>query len=495
MSFILALDQGTSSSKAIIFNKEGNIVSQAQIETTLLYPQDGWVEQDPEEIWNSQKNAALEAMRKANLTRKQIAAIGITNQRETTILWNRSSGKAYGNAIIWQDTRTSSICAELRRRGHESTIKSKTGLTLHPYFSATKMAWLIETIPEAKACLQNGTLGIGTVDTWLLYKLTQGQSYSTDTTNASRTMLYNIHHSNWDNELLSLFSIPDTLPSIQPSSSCFGEGEDEFKGIPIAGIAGDQHAALFGQCCFKEGMIKNTYGTGCFILMHTGTTPKESSHNLLTTRASTSGTSQEYALEGSIFIGGAAVQWIRDGLGIINSSTDIETLAKEVDSSGGIYFVPAFNGLGAPHWDTQAQGILSGIKASTNKAHIARATIESMAFQSADVITSMLKDAPSSTKELRVDGGASCNNLLLQFQSDLLDIPVIRPKILETTALGAAYLAGLAINYWSSTSEIESFWKVDRTFTPMINESQRKNYLEGWHLAVSKSKLKRDLNP
>ncbi len=489
MQYILALDQGTSSSRAIIFNQEGHIVSQSSKETTLLYPHPGYVEQDAEEIWHSQKQVALNALSQANLTAKDISAIGITNQRETVILWDRISGLPIYNAIVWQDIRTASRCEELKIGGHEALITDKTGLIINPYFSATKMQWVLENIPRAKKLANEGNLCIGTVDTWLVFKLTQGKSFVTDSTNASRTMLFNIHSGTWDANLLSLFSIPlSSLPDIQKSTSLFGECEDEFKGVPICGIAGDQHAALFGQSCTKEGMIKNTYGTGCFTLIHSGNKSPKSTHGLLTTLACQTGSDPEFALEGGVFIGGAAVKWLRDGLGIIKSSSEVEALSKQVETSEGVYFVPAFNGLGAPHWDTHAKGLITGITASTNKAHIARATVESMAYQTADVIFSMLKDLETSPLELRVDGGAACNDILLQFQANILDIRVTRPKILETTALGVAYLAGLEIGCWRNISEIESLREIDKIFEPSIRASERDLLLGGWNSAIKKSR-------
>lgn len=489
MQYILSLDQGTSSSRAIIFNQDGHVVSQSSKETTLLYPQAGYVEQDAEEIWISQKQVALNALSQANLTAKDIAAIGITNQRETVILWDRLSGLPIYKAIVWQDIRTAQRCEELKKAGHDSLLTNKTGLIINPYFSATKIQWVFENVPRAKELASAGNLCIGTVDTWLVFKLTEGKSFVTDTTNASRTMLFDIHNGTWDTELLSLFSIPSScLPSIQKSSSLFGECENEFKGIPICGIAGDQHAALFGQSCTKEGMIKNTYGTGCFTLIHSGNKAPKSTHGSLTTLACQTGSQPEYALEGSVFIGGAAVKWLRDGLGIIESSSEIEALSRKVKSSEGVYFVPAFNGLGAPYWDTHARGLITGITASTNKAHIARATIESMAFQTADVIFSMLKDLKTKPSELRVDGGAACNNLLLQFQADILNIRVTRPKVLETTALGAAYLAGLEIVCWKNVSEVESLREVDQVFEPRIKVQERELLLEGWNSAIKKSR-------
>lgn len=486
MSYVLALDQGTSSSRAIIFNSKAEILSSAQKETTLNYPKSGWVEQDPVEIWESQLSVALEAISKARISRKEISSIGITNQRESIVAWDRASGKVLYPAIIWQDQRSTSYCNKLLEQGFEKIINNKTGLLSNPYFSATKMKWLLEQVDAVAKAAEKGTLSLGTIDCWLLYNLTGGTSFATDHTNASRTMLYNIHTASWDTELLNHFGIPEiALPHIGDSSSYFGTAVGELKDMPICGIAGDQHAALLGQCCTQEGMIKNTYGTGCFILLNTGTKATTSTNKLLTTL---SYEKLSYALEGSVFTGGAAVRWLRDGLGLIQSSTDIEELASSVHDSGGVHFVPAFNGLGAPYWDTEAKAIISGISANTKSGHLARATLESMAFQSADVIQAMSRDTGKTPRELRVDGGAAVNDLLLQFQADILDIPVIRPHILETTALGAAFLAGLASDIWSDWDEIEENWKAQKIFEPTITQSKREELLDAWLSAIKKSR-------
>ncbi len=492
MGYILALDQGTSSSRALIFNEDARIISLAQKETTLLYPQAGWVEQDPLEIWESQRSVAIQAITKANISLDEITAIGITNQRESIIAWDRNTGAPLYNAIIWQDRRTTTLCESLVLEGLEDTILKKTGLVIHPYFSASKIKWLMETRKEVKQSAENNSLCIGTIDSWILFKLSGGTSFATDHTNASRTMLYNIHTASWDEELLKIFEVPkNCLPGIQDSSSEFGVATMELKGIPIYGIAGDQHAALLGQCCTKKGMIKNTYGTGCFLLMHTGDTPITSTNRLLTTLTFQK---NSYALEGSVFIGGAAVQWIRDGLGLISASSEIESLAAQVPDTAGVYFVPAFNGLGAPYWDTKAEGIITGIRGTTTKTHIARATLESMAFQTRDVVHAMSKDSSTTPTELRVDGGASVNNILLQFQSDILDIPVVRPVISETTALGAAFLAGLRCGLWRNFSEIEKTWKAEKRFEPKIPQSKREALLEGWSRAIAKSRYQEILS-
>jgi glycerol kinase len=488
MGYILSLDQGTSSSRALIFDKNARIISTAQKETTLRYPHHGWVEQDPMEIWETQISVAHEAMSNANISKKQITAIGITNQRETTIAWDRENGKPLHHAIIWQDLRTAPLCEEIIHSGLEPAITDTTGLIVHPYFSATKMKWLLENSGEVKDAAKRNSLCMGTVDAWLLYKLTAGSAFVTDHTNASRTMLYNIHTRTWDDELLKLFGIrKNFLPGVQDSGSHFGIAKGELEDIPICGIAGDQHAALLGQCCTKKGMVKNTYGTGCFLLMHSGSDPVKSGNRLLTTLTSDK---NFYALEGSIFIGGAAVQWLRDGLGLISSSSEIESLASSVPDSSGVYFVPAFNGLGAPYWDTKASGIICGITGATTKAHIARATLESMAFQTADVVRAMSKDIGTAPGELRVDGGASVNDLLLQFQSDILDVPVVRPGISETTAFGAAILAGLQSGFWKDFSEIEQIWSIDKRFEPLISQSKRDQLMEGWHEAVARSRYR-----
>ncbi len=488
MAFILALDQGTTSSRAIIFNDAGNIVAMDQQEFPQHFPKSGWVEHDALDIWNSQETVARNALKKANLTARDIAAIGITNQRETTLLWDRKTGEPVGNAIVWQDRRTARYCEELRRAGGEDVIASKTGLRLDPYFAGTKLHWMLENHEGTRARADAGELAFGTVDSWLVWKLTNGAVHATDPTNAGRTLLYDIHTCDWDDELLKLLNVPrDVLPQVKPSSGIFGEcAADSFApGVPIAGIGGDQQAALFGQSCFKPGMAKNTYGTGCFLLLNIGKEPVPSKNNLLTTIAWQIGEeSPDYALEGSVFIGGAAVQWLRDGLGLIKSAAEIESLAASVQNSGGAYLVPAFSGLGAPYWDPHARGALVGIERGTTAAHLARATLDGIAFQVADLCAAMDADAEVPLKELRVDGGASANNLLLQIQANLLQVPVVRPKCVETTALGAAYLAGLATGVWKNKDEIAIHWEMDRTFEPQISSDEATALLRRWSRAV-----------
>ena len=487
--YILSLDQGTTSSRAIVFNHSGEIVSVAQKEFRQIFPQPGWVEHDPLEIWSSQVSVATEAIVKAGLASKDIAALGITNQRETTIVWDKETGKPIYNAIVWQDRRTASYCDELRKAGHDKSIQEKTGLIADAYFSATKIKWILDNVSGAREMAEKGNILFGTVDSWLLWNLTGGTAHATDVTNASRTMLFNIHKLEWDNELLELFNIPGAmLPQVRSSSEVYGEtaGKILAAKIPIAGIAGDQHAALFGQMCTSKGMVKNTYGTGCFMLMNIGEEPILSKNKLVTTIAWKIGDKVQYALEGSIFIGGAVVQWLRDGLGIISNSSEVENLAQSVTDNGGVYLVPAFAGLGAPHWNGHARGTMVGITRGTTAAHIARAALESIAFQTMDVLHAMENDSGISIKELRVDGGATVDNLLMQVQADLLNAKVVRPSITETTAMGAAYLAGLAIGYWKSTNEIQEQWKIDRVFEPGSDDT--KELIKGWHRAVKAAK-------
>jgi glycerol kinase len=484
MKYILAFDQGTTSSRAIVFDHAGAVRAIAQKEFKQYFPQPGWVEHDANEIWATQYGVAIEAMATANLHPEDFAAIGITNQRETTIVWNRETGEPVAHAIVWQDRRTAAFCDQLKRDGLEQIIKSKTGLVIDAYFSGSKLRWILDNIPGARANAEAGKLAFGTVDSWLVWKLSGGKTHVTDPSNASRTMLYNIRAGDWDNELLDLLKIPrQMLPRVVTSSEVYCRSER--LGIPIAGIAGDQQAALFGQACHKPGMVKNTYGTGCFMLMNTGTEPVESKQNLLSTVAWRLGGRTEYALEGSIFIAGAVAQWLRDGLGIIKHSADIEKLAAAVPDNGGVYFVPAFAGLGAPHWDPYARGSISGLTRGSTASHIARAALEGIAFQVADVLSAMEADSKIKLTELRVDGGASANDTLMQFQADLLDVPVVRPAVRETTALGAAYLAGLAVGFWRNEAEIRAQWKVDRTFEPAMKPAQRDNLRAEWSRAVA----------
>jgi glycerol kinase len=488
--FILALDQGTTSSRAIIFDRNGLPVASAQKEFTQFYPKPGWVEHDPEEIWSTQAGVALEAITKAGLESANIAAIGITNQRETTVVWNRKTGKPVYNAIVWQDRRTADFCDKLKSEGLGLKILKKTGLIIDAYFSATKIRWILDNVKDARRLAEDGQLAFGTIDSWLVWNLTRGQLHITDVSNASRTMLFNIHTLKWDEELLRVFNIPSSmLPEVRSSSEIYGNTEGQFAtSIPVAGIAGDQQAALFGQMCIEPGMVKNTYGTGCFMMMNIGNKPIESKSKLLTTVAWRIGSDTQYALEGSIFIAGAVVQWLRDGLGIIKNSGDVEKLAAKVKDSEGVYFVPAFAGLGAPHWNQHARGTLVGITRGSTSAHIARAALDSIAYQTLEVLLAMQNDSGIDIRELRVDGGATVNNQLMQFQSDLLQAKVVRPKISETTALGAAYLAGLAVNYWSNISEIRKQWKIDRTFSPQIEESETLSLIKGWNRAVNAAK-------
>ena len=495
MNYILALDQGTTSSRALLFDREGQVRSVAQKEFEQIYPNPGWVEHDPQDIWSTQMGTATEALSRAGVSGRDVAAIGITNQRETTILWDRATGEPIHNAIVWQDRRTAGLCDELRNAGHSQTFREKTGLIIDAYFSGTKVKWLLDHVDGARARAENGELAFGTVDSWLVWRLTNGQQHVTDATNASRTLLYNIHDGDWDDELLRILDIPPAvLPEVRDSSTVYGEtqGTPFNAAIPIAGIAGDQQAALFGQLCTSPGLGKNTYGTGAFMLQNTGTEAVESENALLTTIAYQLDGTTYYALEGSIFIAGAVVQWLRDELKIIREAREVETLAREVDDNGGVYLVPAFVGLGAPHWDQYARGLIAGITRGVTQAHIARAAIESMAFQVADVIDAMEADSGIETTELRADGGAAENNLLLQFQSDILGIPTVRPKTLETTALGAAYLAGLAVDFWSDQDELRDQWALDRTFTPDMNADRVEELRAGWSKALERSKNWKD---
>jgi glycerol kinase len=489
--FILALDQGTTSSRAIIFDHSGNIINTAQKEFKQIYPQPGWVEHDAEEIWSSQYGVMAEAMAKKNINAAQIAAIGITNQRETTIVWDKKSGKPLYHAIVWQDRRTADYCNQLKQDGLSKTIQEKTGLIIDAYFSATKLKWILDNVEGARSRAEKGELAFGTVDSWLIWKLSSGQLHITDVSNASRTMLLNIHTCEWDDDLLKLFNIPkNILPEVKPSSEIYGTSGSIIaptSNIAIAGIAGDQQAALFGQLCTQPGMVKNTYGTGCFMLMNTGTKAFTSNNNLLTTVAWKINNKIEYALEGSIFIAGAIVQWLRDGLHLIRSSNDVESLAQQVNETDGVYIVPAFAGLGAPHWNQYARGSIFGMTRGSSNAHIARAALESIAYQTYDVLKAMEADSNINIKELRVDGGATANNLLMQFQSDILQVPVVRPKVVETTALGAAYLAGLAVGYWKSVDDIQQQWQVDKKFIPSMVDAKKNDLLKGWQRAVNAS--------
>jgi glycerol kinase len=484
--FILALDQGTTSSRAIVFDHSGLPVATAQKEFTQIYPKPGWVEHNPEEIWSSQIGVATEVLAKAGLASTNIAGIGITNQRETTVVWDRATGKPVHNAIVWQDRRTAEFCDKLKNEGKAKIIQEKTGLIIDAYFSATKVRWILENVKDARQLAEKGLLAFGTVDSWLIWNLTRGKLHITDVSNASRTMLYNIHTLEWDKDLLEIFGIPESmLPEVRSSSDIYGRTVGQFSTeIPVAGIAGDQQAALFGQMCIEPGMVKNTYGTGCFMMMNIGSKPIESKSKLLTTIAWKIGNETRYAFEGSIFIAGAVVQWLRDGLGIISKSGDVEKLAAKVKDSEGVYFVPAFAGLGAPYWNQHARGTIVGITRGSTSAHIARAALDSIAYQTLEVLQAMEKDSGIEIKELRVDGGATVNNNLMQFQSDLLQANVIRPKITETTALGAAYLAGLAVKYWNSIDDIKKQWQIDKTFVPVMPSEETESLIKGWHRAV-----------
>lgn len=485
--YILSLDQGTTSSRAIIFNNAGGIVTVAQKEFTQLFPQPGWVEHDPIEIWSTQLGVAAEAISKAGLTPHDVAAIGITNQRETTVVWERKTGKPVYNAIVWQDRRTAAMCDDLKANNYQHLVQQKTGLVIDAYFSGTKIKWILDNVSGARDKADRGELCFGTIDTWLLWNLTNGAVHATDVSNASRTMLCNIHTLQWDNELLSLLNIPSSLlPEIKSSSEVFGYTSGNFSNarIPVAGIAGDQQSALFGQLCTQPGMVKNTYGTGCFMLMNTGEKPVTSKNNLLTTVAWKINGQTSYALEGSVFIAGAVTQWLRDGLGIIKTSAEVETLAQQVDTNGGVYLVPAFTGLGAPYWKQDARGMITGLTRGSTAAHIARAALESIAFQTMDVLLAMESDAAISIKELRVDGGATINNLLMQFQSDILNTKVLRPTVTETTALGAAYLAGLAVGYWPGIDALQQQWQMDKTFSPGMKAAEKNKLKKEWKKAV-----------
>jgi glycerol kinase len=496
MSFLLALDQGTSSSRSIVFDLQGRIVAIAQQELPQIYPQPGWVEHDPMEIWRTQLATAREVLAKAKLDAKAIRAIGITNQRETTMLWNRKTGQPIHHAIVWQDRRGEPMCARLREAGHDKLIQQRTGLLVDSYFSATKIAWLLENVSGARAQADKGELAFGTMDSWLMWQLTGGALHATDVSNASRTMLFNVHDNRWDPELLKLFDVPESLlPKVVPSSAHYGETQASLLGAPIVigGVAGDQQAALFGQACFKEGMAKNTYGTGCFMLMHTGTRFQQSANGLVTTSAAQLTNKPEYAIEGSVFVGGAVVQWLRDGLHAIKASTEVQALAETVPDAGGVMMVPAFTGLGAPYWKPDARGTITGLTRGTTVAHIARAALESIAYQSAALLQAMGRDAAAAgaapVSELRVDGGACVNDLLMQFQADLLGIPVIRPAVTETTALGAAYLAGLACGVWRSTEELSNLWAVERRFLPTLGAGRAAELMARWEHAVRQAAL------
>ena len=495
MSFILALDQGTSSSRSIVFDGAGRVVAMAQREFRQIYPQPGWVEHDPEDLWQSQLATAQEAIAKAGLTARDITAIGITNQRETTVVWNRRTGLPIHNAIVWQDRRGEPLCAQLRERGHAEQIRQSTGLVVDAYFSASKIRWILDHVSGAHIAAAQGELAFGTVDTWLLWKLTGGAVHATDVSNAARTMLFDIRHNVWDHELLKLLHVPDSLlPAVFPSSHVFGETDASLLGaaIPVAGMAGDQQSALFGQACFQAGLAKNTYGTGCFMLMHTGDQFRNSANGLITTAAAQADARPQFALEGSVFIGGAVVQWLRDGLQAIQGSHQVQALAESVPDAGGVMFVPAFTGLGAPYWNAEARGAIVGLTRGSTVAHIARAALESIAFQSAALLQAMSRDAVAAggapgvaaVTELRVDGGACVNNLLMQFQADLLGIPVVRPQVTETTALGAAFLAGLATGVYKNLGELSAMWQVDRHFHPTMPRDRAQALMAEWAHAV-----------
>lgn len=492
--YILALDQGTTSSRAIVFDHEGQIRSVAQKEFPQYFPQPGWVEHNPNEIWGSEASVIAEAISTIDITGLDIAAIGITNQRETTIVWDIDTDEPIYNAIVWQDRRTAEFCDQLKADGLTETIRQKTGLIIDAYFSGTKIKWILDHVPGARKRAEEGKLRFGTVDSWLVWRLTRGETHVTDVTNASRTMLFNIHELKWDEELLKLFNIPlSMMPEVKSNSEIYGHTKTTIFAhkVPIAGIAGDQQAALFGQMCLDPGSIKNTYGTGCFVMLNTGEKPIVSKNNLLTTIAWQIGNKVNYALEGSIYVGGSVVQWLRDGLGIINHSSDVESLAQSVSDSGGVYFVPALTGLAAPYWDPYARGTIVGITRGTTAAHIARAALDGIAFQTYDIAQAMAKDMNDRLTELKVDGGASRNNLLMQFQADLLGIDVVRPKITETTAIGAAYLAGLGVGYWDSVDELRRQWKVERTFTPNLDSETVRTAREGWADAISRTLSKK----
>jgi glycerol kinase len=488
MQYVIALDQGTTSSRAIVFDREGGIRGVAQREFRQVFPQPGWVEHDATEIWASQSGVLHEALAMAGAGAHDIAAIGITNQRETTVIWDRATGRPIANAIVWQDRRTAPLCDELRAAGHAPLFARKTGLVLDAYFSGTKLRWLLDNVDGARARAERGELAFGTIDTWLIWNLTGGRVHCTDPSNASRTLLFDIHAGQWDDELLALLGVPRAvLPLVVPSSGVCANASIDGVDIPIAGIAGDQQAALFGQACIAPGMAKNTYGTGCFLLLNTGKAAVTSRNNLLTTIAWQRGGVTDYALEGSVFIGGAVVQWLRDGLKIIRTAADVDVLARSVPDNGGVYLVPAFAGLGAPHWDAYARGAIFGLTRGASGGHIARAALEAIAFQSADVLAAMEKDAGITLTELRVDGGATANDLLLQFQADILGVPVVRSRVRETTALGAAYLAGLAVGYWKSDADITSHWQADRRFEPAMPRARAATLRAEWERAVSRA--------
>ncbi len=489
-SYLMALDQGTTSSRCILFDRQGTICSQVNREFKQYYPNDGWVEQDPTEIWASQMGVAVEAMLKLGIGPADVAAIGITNQRETVIVWERETGKPIHPAIVWQCRRTAEECAEMKRRGVEPEIHARTGLLADPYFSATKLAWILDHVDGARARAERGELLFGTIDTWLIWHLTAGKVHGTDPSNAARTLLFNIHTMQWDEELLRLFRIPACmLPEVRPSSGMFGVSDPNLFGkeIPIAGVAGDQQSALFGQCCFDAGDVKNTYGTGGFLLMNTGDRPINSSQGLLTTVGWKIGGETRYVLEGSVFMCGAIVQWLRDGMKLFRHARDTEAMARSVADSAGVYLVPAFVGLGAPYWDAYARGSIQGLTRAVKSEHIVRAALEAMAYQTADVLDAMQKDAPFPIRSVRVDGGASANNFLLEFQADILGLEIMRPMCVETTALGAAFLAGLGVGYYSDTGSIRSDWKPERRFTPAMEPARREALLRGWHRAVERS--------
>lgn len=491
--YLMALDQGTTSSRCIIFNKKGEIAASAQKEFTQIFPESGWVEQDPNEIWSSELGVMVEAMARTGIESEDIAAIGITNQRETTICWDKITGEPVYNAIVWQCRRTAPLVEKLKSEGYEDMVKEKTGLILDPYFSATKIAWILENVEGAREKADNGDLLFGTVDTWLIYKLTKGSVFATDYTNAARTMLFNIHTLEWDDELLELFNIPKTmLPEVKNSSEKYGLTDETVFGgaVEIAGVAGDQQAALFGQCCFNAGEGKNTYGTGCFLLMNTGEKAVESKNGLLTTIAIGIDGKVQYALEGSVFVAGAAIKWLRDELKIINSAEETYDLAISVEDSNGVYVVPAFTGLGAPYWDAYARGAVFGLSRGTSRAHFVRATLESLAYQTLDVVRGMEEDSGINLCSLRVDGGASANDFLLQFQADIVSAEIIRPKVMETTALGAAYLAGLATGYYKDTNEIKENWQLRDRFSPKIDNDKREKLINGWKESIERIKTK-----
>lgn len=488
--YILALDQGTTSSRAILFDHNGRIQATVQQEFKQHFPQPGWVEHDGTEIWQTQLAVAQQVLQKASTDASALAGIGITNQRETTLLWNRRTGQPIHHAIVWQDRRTAGLCDQLKQEGHANMIQQKTGLVLDAYFSGTKIKWLLNNVPDARQQAEAGQLAFGTMDSWLIWNLTGGQRHVTDVTNASRTLLFNIHNLQWDQELLDLLDVPASLlPEVASSSEIYAETQTDLLGasVPIAGIAGDQQAALFGQLCTQPGMVKNTYGTGSFVVLNTGDQPIESQHNLLSTVAWQIDGKTTYALEGSIFVAGAIVQWLRDGLGIIKESADVEALAKTVDNNGDVYLVPALTGLGAPHWDQYARGTIAGITRGTTAGHLARAAVESMAYQTHDVLRAMSEDAGIAFKELRVDGGASANDELMQFQADVLGLSVVRPQVMETTALGAAYLAGLAVGFWKDQQELAAQWQMDRTFEPADHAATQK-LVQRWDKAVQMAK-------